>query len=232
MLERILPAGVRSVHIRTDPPAAVLFPAEAALVARAVARRRQEFATTRHCARLALAELGVAPVPILPGVRGAPIWPDGVVGSMTHCAGYRAAAVGHTSQVAGIGIDAEVHEPLPDGVLALVSSEGERAHLAELDTARPRLAGRPRVHWERLLFSAKEAVYKVWSPRTGEWLGFEEAEVSFDPEGETFTARILVPGPFAELTGRYLVEGGTVVTAIVVPASSPLAPSPPAPSPS
>jgi len=97
----------------------------------------------------------------------------------------------------------------------------ERTHLAALDTARPRLSGRPRVHWERLLFSAKEAVYKVWSPRTGEWLGFEEAEVSFDPERETFTARILVPGPFAELTGRYLVEGGTVVTAIVVPASSP-----------
>jgi 4'-phosphopantetheinyl transferase EntD len=108
VLERILPATVRSVHTRTDPPVE-LFPSEAALLVTAVEKRRQEFATVRHCARLALAELGVAPAPILPGIRGAPIWPDGIVGSMTHCTGYRAAAVGRTTQVGGIGIDAEVH---------------------------------------------------------------------------------------------------------------------------
>jgi len=202
---------VRSAHTRTDPPDAVLFPAEAALLANAVAKRRQEFTAVRHCARLALAELGVAPAPILPGVRGAPVWPDGIVGSMTHCVGYRAAAVGRASQVGGLGIDAEEHGPLPDGVLSLVSSAGERAHLAELASAHPE------VHWERLLFSAKESVYKVWSPRTGEWLGFEEAEVSFDPVGETFTARVLVPGPLPTMTGRYLVEDDIVVTAIALP---------------
>ncbi len=211
MLERLLPPHVRSAHTRTDPPAAVLFPAEAALLVNAVAKRRREFATVRHCARLALAELGVAPAPILPGVGGAPVWPDGIVGSMTHCAGYRAAAVGHTSQVGGIGIDAEEHGPLPEGVLGLVSSAGERAHLAELASARPE------VHWQRLIFSAKEAVYKVWSPRTGTWLGFEDAEVSFDPVAETFTARVLVPGPLPTLTGRYRVEDGIVVTAIALP---------------
>jgi 4'-phosphopantetheinyl transferase EntD len=211
VLERILPPGVRSASTRTDPPSAVLFPAEAALVGRAVEKRQREFATTRHCARLALAELGVPAGPILPGVRGAPVWPDGIVGSMTHCPGYRAAAVGRTSEVAGIGIDAEVHGPLPDGVLKLVSSESEREHLAGLAWSRPS------VQWERLLFSAKEAVYKVWSPRTGEWLGFEEAEVSFDPVAETFTARVLVPGPFTTLTGRFTVVDDLVATAVVVP---------------
>lgn len=207
MLERILPTTVRSVHTRTDPPEATLFPAEAELVAKAVPKRKQEFATVRHCARLALAELGVSPAPILPGVRGAPIWPDGIVGSMTHCAGYRAAAVARTAEVAGIGIDAEVDGPLPEGVLALVSSESEREHLASLP---------PGVHWDRLLFSAKEAVYKVWSPRTGEWLGFEEASVRFLPG--LFTAQILRPGPWTELTGRYLVEDGIVLTAVTLPA--------------
>lgn len=211
MLERLLPPEVRSAHTRTDPPAAVLFPAEAAQVVNAVAKRRQEFTTVRHCARLALAELGVPPAPIPRGVRGAPIWPDGIVGSMTHCAGYRAAAVGRASQVGGLGIDAELDGPLPDGVLDQISSAGERAHLAELTEARPG------VPWERLLFSAKESVYKVWSPRTGAWLGFEEAEVSFDMVRETFTARLLVPAPFPTLTGRYLVEDGIVLTAIVLP---------------
>jgi 4'-phosphopantetheinyl transferase EntD len=212
MLERILPPGVRTAYARTDPPEAVLFPAEAALVAGAVAKRRDEFTTVRHCARLALAELGVPPAPILRGVRGAPVWPKGIVGSLTHCAGYRGAAVARAGEVGGIGVDAEVHGPLPEGVLDLVSSEGERAHLARLARLRPS------VQWERLLFSAKESVYKVWSPVTGEWLGFEGAELTFDPEAETFSARLLVDGPIETLAGRFLVEDGIVLTAIVLDA--------------
>ena len=210
MLDRILPASVRTAYARTDPAETVLFPQERELVRNAVEKRRLEFATVRHCARLALAELGVPSAPILPGVRGAPIWPGGIVGSMTHCAGYRAAAVARTSDIGGLGIDAEVHGPLPEGVLDMVSSEQERAHLAALAQERPE------VYWERLLFSAKESVYKVWSPCTGRWLGFEEAALTFDPAAGTFTARLLVAGPFDTLRGRFLAEDGIVVTAIAL----------------
>jgi 4'-phosphopantetheinyl transferase EntD len=212
MLERILPPGVRTAYARTDPPEAEIFPAEVALIAGAVAKRRDEFTTARHCARLALAELGVPPAPILRGVRGAPVWPDGIVGSMTHCPGYRGAAVARAGEVSGIGIDAEVHGPLPVGVLDLVSSQRERAHLAELAQLRPE------VQWERLLFSAKESVYKVWSPLTGRWLGFEGAAVTFDPEADTFAVRLLVDGPVDTLAGRFLVHDGIVLTAIVLDA--------------
>jgi 4'-phosphopantetheinyl transferase EntD len=211
MIERLLPEGVRSAYALDDVPGVVLLAGEEELIARAVPKRRGEFSTVRHCARLALAALGEPAVPILPGVRGAPIWPAGVVGSMTHCAGYRGAAVARPSVAAGIGIDAEVHGPLPEGVLDLVSSESEREHLRQL------AAGWPGVWWERLLFSAKESVYKVWSPPTGRWLGFDEAEVRFDAEGGSFTARILVPGPFSTLDGRFLVEDGLVLTAITLP---------------
>ncbi|MFI5491563.1 4'-phosphopantetheinyl transferase [Actinoplanes sp. NPDC051859] len=210
MIERLLPPAVRSAHtVHDDWPAAVLHSAEAALVAAAVPKRRNEFAAARHCARIALAELGVPAGPILRGERGAPIWPAGIVGSLTHCAGYRAAAVARDTDVAGIGIDAEVHGPLPSGVLDLVSLPPERDHLADLP---------PEIWWERLLFSAKESVYKVWFPRTGEWLGFEEAALTFDPDAGTFTARILRDGPFETLTGRYLVAGDLVLTAIVLDA--------------
>jgi 4'-phosphopantetheinyl transferase EntD len=212
MLERILPPVVRTAYARTDPPEAEIFPAEAALIEAAVAKRRSEFTTVRHCARLALAELGVPAAPILRGVRGAPIWPDGIVGSMTHCVGYRGAAVARAGEVAGIGIDAEVHGPLPEGVLGLVSSEQERAQLARLAVLRPA------VQWDRLLFSAKESVYKVWSPLTGQWLGFEDAAVTFDPETEMFTARLLIAGPIETLSGRFLVDDGIVLTAIVLDA--------------
>jgi 4'-phosphopantetheinyl transferase EntD len=216
VLEEILPSAVVAEEAFADPPGVPLFPEEAAAVANAVAKRRDEFTTARSCARAALRRLGVAPVPILPGERGAPRWPAGIVGSMTHCLGYRAAALARRRDVVTIGIDAEPHEALPDGVLDAISIEAERAMLARL------ALDAPRVHWDRLLFSAKESVYKAWYPLTGRWLDFAEADVAIDPAVAGFTARLLVPGPVVagrehrEFAGRYLVRGGLVVTAIAV----------------
>ena len=98
-----------------------------------------------------------------------------MVGSITHCAGYRACAVARAAHVAGVGIDAEPHAPLPAGVLGQIARPEERPLLAR--------AGRtePAVHWDRLLFCAKEAVYKVWFPLAACWLGFEDAVLTLDP---------------------------------------------------
>jgi 4'-phosphopantetheinyl transferase EntD len=145
-----------------------------------------------------------------------------VVGSITHCAGYRACAVARDRDVVTIGLDAEPHDNLPDGVLEAVASTGERAALSA------RAAAAPGVHWDRMLFSAKESVYKAWFPLTYRWLGFEDAVVDIDPAHGTFTARLLVDGPVvggAALTGfdgRWLVSDGLIVTTIVVPRHQPL----------
>ncbi|AOS63558.1 4'-phosphopantetheinyl transferase family protein [Actinoalloteichus hymeniacidonis] len=216
MIKQILPSEVVAVDVREDPPEATLFPEEEALVAAAVEKRRREFRTVRHCARLALAELDVPPSPLLRGERGAPIWPAGIVGSMTHCAGYRAAAVGRSEVVSTIGIDAEPHDRLPDGVLDAVSLPAERVRHAALAGADAT------VHWDRILFSAKESVYKAWFPLTGRWLGFEDADITIDAEAGAFQARLLVPGDTAEglyltgFAGRWLVQDGVVTTAIAV----------------
>ena len=184
-------------------------------------KRRLEFTTVRHCARAALVRLGVAPVAILPGHRGAPQWPAGIVGSMTHCAGYRAAVVARSEELATIGVDAEPHEALPPEVLTTVTVPEERERLERL------AAREPSVHWDRLLFSAKESVYKAWFPLTGRWLDFEEASVDFGtPERESgsFYARLLVPGPVVAgvtllgFTGHWLVRDGLLFTAIAVAA--------------
>jgi 4'-phosphopantetheinyl transferase EntD len=220
MIASLLPSWVRAVETTQDAAEDSLWPAERAVVSNAVAKRRLEFATVRACARAALAELGVAPAPILPGLRGAPGWPHGVVGSMTHCAGYRAAAVAWHRLAASIGIDAEPHAPLPDGVLGAIARPEEHGRLAEL------AASAPGVHWDRLLFSMKESVYKAWFPLTGRWLDFEEASVTVNAEAATFSARLQVPGPVLdgrELTGfsgRFGVSDTLVVTAIAVPATS------------
>jgi 4'-phosphopantetheinyl transferase EntD len=215
----ILPPQVAAAEEFGDVPDVVLFPEEDAVIAKAVDKRRREFTTARACARAALAELGLAPVPIVPGLRGAPQWPPGVVGSITHCAGYRASAVARDHDVVTIGLDAEPHDKLPAGVLGAVSSPGERARLAELAVARPDVC------WDRMLFSAKESVYKAWFPLTLRWLGFEDASVDIDPVSGTFTARLLTNGPAVNgsaltgFEGRWLVSHGLIATAIVITAA-------------
>ena len=217
MLAEILPPEVMAAEAFGDLPDAVLFPAEEAVIARAVDKRRREFTTARACARAALARLGLPPAAILPGAAGAPQWPPGVVGSMTHCAGYRGSAVAWARDVLALGLDAEPDAPLPEGVLGTVAVAEERAALRALAQAAPAPC------WDRLLFSAKESVYKAWFPLTGRWLGFEDAVITFDAAGGTFAARLLVPGPRLDgrlltgFTGRWLARDGLVLTAIAVP---------------
>lgn len=216
MIERILPDWAAVAESRQDGFEDGLYPEERQLVSGAVDRRRAEFATVRHCARLALAELGRPPAPILSGERGAPQWPAGVVGSMTHCAGYRAAVLAEQARAVSIGVDAEPHGPLPDGVLRLVARPEELVQLDEL------AAGQPELHWDRLLFTMKESVYKAWFPLTGRWLDFQQASVRIDPIGAGFVAELLVPGPrlagveLRAFDGRFLVVAGLAFSAIVL----------------
>ncbi|MFF5085496.1 4'-phosphopantetheinyl transferase [Actinoplanes sp. NPDC000266] len=151
--------------------------------------------------------LGFDPVPILTGPKRQPLWPDGVVGSITHCAGYRAAALARSGDIASVGVDAEPHAALPPEVIPGVTLPAERDMLATL-------GGGP--HWDRLLFSAKESIYKAWFPLTGRWLGFDECVLSIDPAARTFTGRPLVDSPLAEFRGRFTVERDLVMTAVTV----------------
>jgi 4'-phosphopantetheinyl transferase EntD len=215
-MAEILPDAVVAVEARSDPVDIELFPEEQAALGAAVDKRRREFATARACARSALAQLGLPALPIPSGARGEPRWPAGIVGSITHCDGYRACAVGRASELLAIGIDAERNAPLPDGVLTEIARAEELPHLREL----ARIV--PAVHWDRLLFSAKESVYKAWFPLARCWLGFEDAVLAFDPLQGSFLARLLVPGPrlaggqLTTLPGRWLVRDGLVLTAIAL----------------
>ncbi|MEU3896700.1 4'-phosphopantetheinyl transferase superfamily protein [Streptomyces sp. NPDC045251] len=224
MIEELLPDTVVTVEAHGDDDAGhlPLFPEEEPLVARAVAKRRREFTVVRSCARRAMAKLGVPARPVLNGERGAPVWPEGLTGSMTHCDGYCAAALVRVTDLASLGIDAEPDGPLPDGVLPAVSlpTEAERLRLLARE--------HPDVHWDRLLFSAKESVYKTWFPLTGRWLDFTEADIEItvdpeDPRRGTLRASLLVPGPTvggrrrSGFDGRWTARHGLVATAVTAP---------------
>lgn len=214
MIEGLLPETVAAEEIFGDDTRAYLLPEEQHLIASAVESRRRDVTHARTCARRALSRLGVAEVPILRGERGEPYWPEGVVGSITHTRDYCAAAVASSRRVRSVGIDAEFHDALPDGVLDYVAVPEERAWLKEL--------GSGSTCWDRLLFSAKESIYKAWYPLTGRWLGFEDASVTVDPSSGTFQARLLVDGttldgaPLSTVSGAFLVSGGFVLTSVTV----------------
>ena len=116
LISRLLQDVAESVELRSDVTLN-LFPEEEVQVAESAPKRRAEYASVRACARQALARLGLPESPLPRGERGAPVWPEGVTGSMTHCTGYRAAAVAWTSSLDSLGVDAEEHGPLPDGCL-------------------------------------------------------------------------------------------------------------------
>ncbi|MEU9674816.1 MULTISPECIES: 4'-phosphopantetheinyl transferase family protein [Streptomyces] len=232
VIRTLLPAYAAARESTCELTGPELFEAERRQVADVIPARRAEYLTVRRVARACLAELGVQPVPLVRGADGAPRWPTGTVGSLTHCRGYRAAAVARSRDADGLGIDAEPCTRLPARVLAQVASAAERSHLDEL------AAAGADVPWCRLLFSAKEAYYKVWYPAMGRWLGFDDAEVVLEPGGVsgTFVVRPVSGGfrrgrradaafdpvatGFPALRGRWATGAGLVVTALAAPAGS------------
>lgn len=213
-LPAILPAGAVGAEVVEAPGeglVAGLYAEELSAIADASEGRRREFAAGRACARRALELLGVALGPLPVGADGAPVWPDGVVGSITHKGDYRAAAVARSSDFAGLGIDAELDAPLPAGVLERIASPAEVCAVERL------LSERPGAHWDRLLFSAKEATVKAAAPLGPGPVGLRAVEVRFAIDMRSFAGSVRFAGETkrreALVEGRWEWRPGLVVAA-------------------
>jgi 4'-phosphopantetheinyl transferase EntD len=142
-----------------------LLEAEAASITSTMAGVRRASGAARIVARELLAQLGHPDAPVPKDSSGAPIWPAGIMGSIAHDDRIAVAAVGYQRDFGAIGIDVEPAAPLPADMLALVASAPELAGLAD-DPLRG-----------RLLFVAKEAVYKAAYPLDGIFLEFHDIMV-------------------------------------------------------
>ncbi|MEU6077024.1 4'-phosphopantetheinyl transferase superfamily protein [Micromonospora sp. NPDC047074] len=212
----LLPPAVAVAVAGPADWAGELLPAElACLSARAVDSRRRDFTAGRVCARRAMAALDVPPVAVPSAPDRSPVWPTGVVGAITHTAGYCAAVAARSGEIRSVGIDAEQHKELNAGVRRLICLPEEVERCARLPAG---------TSWPAVLFSAKETIYKVWHPVVGTWLDFHDALLELDPDAGTFTARIAparldaapVADPPALVTGRFAVDDGLVRTAAVL----------------
>ncbi|MEU2117031.1 4'-phosphopantetheinyl transferase superfamily protein [Streptomyces sp. NPDC016459] len=226
LISQVLPAGVAGVESWATGHEITLFPTEEEYIAGATPARHREFRDVRWCARQALASMGAPPGPLIPTATGAeflvqyPTWPPGYTGCLTHCEGYRAAAVADTADVLALGIDAEPHDRLPTPALGRIACHDELDRLAALHSEHPGVA------WDRVLFSAKESVFKAWFPLTQRWFDLRDCTISIDPTAATFTADLQQDLPETAtptrpaVLGRWAVSGpaceGHIVTSAVI----------------
>jgi len=157
-----------------------LWPEERPAIARARDRRAYEFATGRYLVRCALEDLGVGACAVPRAEDRSPIWPDGLIGSITHANDLAIAAVARAGDFTSVGIDVEEPGRITEHLFGKLFTAVE---LELLEDADPRLAG--------LMFSAKEAGYKAVNPRVGKFIGFQEAEVDVDWPSRTLRLRYI-----------------------------------------
>jgi 4'-phosphopantetheinyl transferase EntD len=198
-VQALLPAGVGTgVAPPCDP--CTLHPVEAAVIAGALPARQREFAGGRAAVREALLALGRPSQPVPMGADRAPVWPPGLRGTITHAAGLCLAAVTADPRCRGLGMDLEEDAPLPAEVLPEVLGQGE----GDLHP--------------RLVFSAKESVFKALYPQVGHVFGFDAVRIAAGPA--TFVAETrcaLGPIPAgARLSGRLWRGEGLILTALAV----------------
>jgi 4'-phosphopantetheinyl transferase EntD len=158
-------------------------PDEAAAVSeRAVASRHRDFRLGRLAARRALLRVrGDAP-PVRRAEDGRPLWPNDVVGSISHSGGLAVAAVAPRARCAGIGVDVEqLSRTLKTDITPRVCTERELPWVRAGE-------GNDRL---LMLFAAKEVVFKCLYPIERVYLDFHAADLRWLPEAEAFEVELL-----------------------------------------
>ena len=112
---------------------------------------------------------------MVPGRSGLPTLLNGLIGSMTHCNSYCAAAVAPSQVCNAIGIDAEPNRGVTPGVLDRIASSTKCEHVQYLRALHPHIS------FDRLLFSSKESIYKAVFSNSGDSLRFKDVRVLANP---------------------------------------------------
>ena len=204
----------RSCAIASVDPSSV-HPAEAAfLPTAAVESRRREFAAGRACAAEAIKALGLPVQPIGTAPDRSPVWPEGVVGSISHSRSIAGATVAlRSSGIRAIGLDIEELLPLDEELYPEICVEEERAWLATHPSSERGLLA-------KAIFCAKEAAYKCQYPLSRRILEFAALRVELDLPQHRFLAYFQEDvAPFAAkdlLAGCIWISADHIVAASAV----------------
>ena len=177
LLCELFPQGALTAELRGGGDPGALYPEEARYLQRAVRKRAEEFAAGRLCARLLLREFGIQNFPIEIGAHRQPLWPESMVGSITHTTGFCAAVAAPKKCLRSVGIDTEIAGSVKTELWRGICTPAETAWLRTLPESEQPAAA-------TLVFSAKEAFYKSQFPLTQEFLGFHDVSVELPAWGD------------------------------------------------
>lgn len=209
LLAALFDSHIVTVGRLHDEPCAPIFDQEEALIADASLDRVREFRSGRACAHAAMRGLGRAASPVLRGGDREPLWPTGIVGSISHSQTFAAAAVGRADAYAAIGLDVESDAAVEQAFARRVCSARELARCAELG---------PTEELAAVVFSAKESAYKAQYPLSKAVLYWRDLEVMLEPDRFSVGFRADCP-PFRAgqlMAGRWFRGSGLVFTGIVL----------------
>jgi 4'-phosphopantetheinyl transferase EntD len=204
LISHVLMPGCFSAEVEDAGQDVPIRSLEVSCVETAAPKRQRDFALGRFCAHEALAQMGLDEPAISIGENGAPVWPTGIVGSITHTDGYAAALVGSKEKFQAIGIDAERIGGVTEALMPRLFGTVERDWLMLLDAQKRGAA-------LTIFFSAKESFYKAFGAQTASRLSFKDIHIEM--QGDCFTARHA--SRIAQ--GRLVIQDDLVVTAVIVP---------------
>lgn len=209
-LGALFPASVVAVELTGTAPRTVLTASERAFISHCAQKRIDDFTRGRACAHRCMTELGLENVSLLAGEKREPLWPPGVIGSITHTTGFAAAVAARGNEIEALGIDCEVVDSVGADLWERICTPGERGRLEQLPEAQARQQA-------ALIFAAKEAFYKCQFPKSYEWVGFEDVSIEASAGFFKIVPQVHLPVTadwVATLTGRYQFRGPWVVTGV------------------
>jgi 4'-phosphopantetheinyl transferase EntD len=215
-LGALFPAGVIAVELTAAAPRAVLTTSELNFISHCAQKRIDDFARGRACAHRGMHELGLGEFSLLAGEKREPLWPPGIVGSITHTTGFAAAVVARRIEIESLGIDCEVVDSVDADLWERICTPAEQEFLGQLPEAQARQQA-------ALIFAAKEAFYKCQFPLSHEWVGFEDVSIEAAAGSYRIVPQVRLPVAaewVATLAGRYQFRGPWVVTGVTAQISA------------
>ncbi len=183
---------------------------------RAVIKRKAEFLAGRYAAQQAIKRLGIEKITVGVGRHRNPVWPAGLVGSITHTTAQAICAVAKNTDYQSIGID------LAD-LIPLAAANDIKDQIIQRYEAD--VFGKLPLTFEQsltLAFSAKESLFKALYPQVGTYFEFHAAEIiNIEMKSHTFFIR-LTQDLTASLTkgtvfkGNFKVQSDEVFTSIFI----------------
>ncbi len=172
----------------------LLSEAEKSIIERASAQRVSHFSTGRYCAKQALKQVGIANAEILMSEDKQPLWPEGIVGSISHTKNMVGAVVADAGKLVSIGLDIETIGGVKPDMWDMLYLQSEQEWLNTF-------SGEELAFYTTLLFSGKEAFYKFQHPITKTFLDFTDVGITVD--SEQLQLRVIIDFPGKELLPKF-----------------------------